>query len=217
MTTLITPTAGCVYNFTFKTGYNNFDGIYKVSKIMTFEEYVNDGGDIDNDFFAPNDKSGELSSELSNVQTSKILKLSHPTDDDYTPVFAPLYYLECTPDFNVKEYYNFSIIAHIGLTESADDVDFIRTNITEAIESAVGITPEPKLVMIDTKWMTEADYQKVVAERDQNKIKTRNYYSENMELEKRLTQANTKIKEYEKLIINLQKQVDSLKLVLENK
>ena len=53
----MTPTAGCVYNFTFKSGYNVFDGIYKVSKIMTFDEYVNDGGDIDNDFFSPNDKS----------------------------------------------------------------------------------------------------------------------------------------------------------------
>ena len=65
--------------------------------------------------------------------------------------------------------------------------------------------------------MTESDYQKIVAERDQNKINTRNYYSENLKLEDRLSRANTKINEYEKLIINLQHQVDKLKLVLENK
>ena len=217
MTTLMTPTAGCVYNFTFKSGYNVFDGIYKVSKIMTFDEYVDDGGDIDTDFFSPNDKSEELNNELSNVQTSKILKLSHPSDDDLEPIFVPMYYLECTPDFNVKEYYNLGIVANIGITESVEDVDFIRSNITEAIESAIGVEPDPTLVIINTKWMTESDYQKIVAERDQNKINTRNYYSENLKLEDRLSRANTKINEYEKLIINLQHQVDKLKLVLENK
>lgn len=213
----MTPTTGCVYNFTFKSGYNVFDGIYKVSKIMTFDEYVDDGGDIDTDFFSPNDKSEELNNELSNVQTSKILKLSHPSDDDLEPIFVPMYYLECTPDFNVKEYYNLGIVANIGITESVEDVDFIRSNITEAIESVIGVTPDPKLVIINTKWMTESDYQKIVAERDQNKVNTRNYYSENLKLEDRLSRANTKINEYEKLIINLQHQVDKLKLVLENK
>lgn len=217
MATLMTPTTGCVYNFTFKSGYNVFDGIYKVSKIMTFDEYVDDGGDIDTDFFSPNDKSEELNNELSNVQTSKILKLSHPSDDDLEPIFVPMYYLECTPDFNVKEYYNLGIVANIGITESVEDVDFIRSNITEAIESVIGVTPDPKLVIINTKWMTESDYQKIVAERDQNKVNTRNYYSENLKLEDRLSRANTKINEYEKLIINLQHQVDKLKLVLENK
>ena len=71
-------------------------------------------------------------------------------------------------------------------------------------------------MIINTKWMTESEYQAIVAERDQNKINTRNYYSENLKLEERLSKANTKINEYEKLIINLQHQVDKLKLVLEN-
>lgn len=214
MSTLITPSAGNVYSFKFKSGYNTFDGVYRVLKIMMYDEYVNDGGDIDNDFFAPNDASDNLDSELDNVLNSKILKLIPPDNDDADPIFVPLYYLAETPDYNVKEYKNLGIIAKIGITESANDVMFISDIITEAVESAIGITPEPKLVVIDSKWMTESQYEDLKAERDENKMKVKNYYSENIKLEKRLAQVNTIITEYEKLIINLQNQVDSLKLRL---
>ena len=214
MSTLITPSAGNVYSFKFKSGYNTFDGVYRVLKIMMYDEYVNDGGDIDNDFFAPNDASDNLDAELDNVLNSKILKLIPPDNDDADPIFVPLYYLAETPDYNVKEYKNLGIIAKIGITESANDVMFISDIITEAVESAIGITPEPKLVVIDSKWMTESQYEDLKAERDENKMKVKNYYSENIKLEKRLAQVNTIITEYEKLIINLQNQVDSLKLRL---
>lgn len=214
MSTLITPSAGNVYSFKFKSGYNTFDGVYRVLKIMMYDEYVNDGGDIDNDFFAPNDASDNLDSELDNVLNSKILKLIPPDNDDADPIFVPLYYLAETPDYNVKEYKNLGIIAKIGITESANDVMFISDIITEAVESAIGITPEPKLVVIDSKWMTESQYEDLKAERDENKMKVKNYYSENIKLEKRLAQVNTIITEYENLIINLQNQVDSLKLRL---
>ena len=130
----MTPTAGCVYNFTFKSGYNVFNGIYKVSKIMTFAEYVDDGGDIDNDFFSPNDKSEELNNELPNVQTSKILKLSHPSDDDLDPIFVPMYYLECTPDFNVKDM-TFIAGGHFVLASGGCSAFAVRIPFTASTDS----------------------------------------------------------------------------------
>lgn len=211
MSTMVTPTAGNVYSFTFKAGYDALNGVYRVLKIMMYDEYVDDGGDIDNDFFAPNDASANLEAEMDNVRNSKILKLIPPDDEDADPVFAPLYYLAETPDYNVKEYKNLGIIAKIGITESARDVSFISDTITEAIEAAIGITPDPKLVVINSTWMTESQYEDLKAQRDQTKLKVKNYFSENIKLEKRLAQANTIITEYEQLIINLQNQVNSLK------
>lgn len=213
MPTLMTPAVGAAYNFTFMVGYNKFDGIYKVARIMTYDEYVDDGGDIDTDFFTPNGKSEEVETELDNIRSSRILKLVSPdSDDDSDPVFAPIYYLNETPDFNVKKYQNIGIVANIGITENVSDVDFIRENITEAVQSALGITPNPKLVVTKETWMTEKQYQEILKSRDESKKKVINYYSENLRLEKALSSANTKIKEYEKLIINLQKQVDRLKV-----
>lgn len=213
MSTLMTPTVGAVYNFTFISGYDTFNGIYKVARIMTYDEYVDDGGDIDTDFFTPNDKSEEVETELENYRSSKILKLVSPdSDDDSDPVYAPIYYLNETPDFNVKKYQNIGIVANIGITENVSDVDFIRENITEAVEAALGITPDPKLVVIKETWMTESQYQEIIKSRDESKKKVINYYSENLRLERALATANTKIKEYEKLVINLQKQVDKLKV-----
>lgn len=213
MSTLMTPTVGAVYNFTFTSGYDTFNGIYKVARIMTYDEYVDDGGDIDTDFFTPNDKSEEVETELENYRSSKILKLVSPdSDDDSDPVYVPIYYLNETPDFNVKKYQNIGIVANIGITENVSDVDFIRENITEAVESALGITPDPKLVVTKEIWMTESQYQEIIKSRDESKKKVINYYSENLRLERALATANTKIKEYEKLVINLQKQVDKLKV-----
>jgi hypothetical protein len=60
--------------------------------------------------------------------------------------------------------------------------------------------------------MTESQYQEIIKTRDETKKKVMNYYSENLKLEKMLSSANTKIKEYEKLIINQQKQIDNLKV-----
>lgn len=213
MAILMSPTVGAAYNFTFASGYDTFNGIYKVSRIMTYDEYVDDGGDIDTDFFTPNGKSDEVENELEHVRESMILKLVSPdTDDDSDPVFAPMYYLEGTPDYNVKKYQNIGIIANIGITEKVEDVDFIREIITEAVESALGITPSPKLVVTKEQWMTEAQYQEILKNRDESKKKVMNYYSENLKLEKMLSSANTKLKEYEKLIINQQKQIDNLKV-----
>lgn len=59
--------------------------------------------------------------------------------------------------------------------------------------------------------MTEAEFNNVLKSRDESKKKILNYYSENLRLEKELSQAKTKLNEYEKIIISLQSQVNKLK------
>ena len=211
------PTVGATYQFKFISGFESFNGIYTVSKVMTYAEYVDDGGDIEEDFFAPVGKEDELAQNTDQVRSSKILKLISPDENsDNDPLYAPMVYLAETPDFNVKKYYNIGVIAKIGVVEEAETVDFIKDTITQTVEAALGITPDPKLVITGSKWLTKTEYQEILASRDKEKQKVLNYYSENLRLEKVLMAAQTRIKEYEALIINQQQHITTLRKEIED-
>lgn len=211
------PTVGATYKFKFVSGFESFDGIHTVAKVMTYAEYVDDGGDIEEDFFAPAGKEDELEKDIDKVRASKILKLISPDENaDSEPIFIPLSYLAETPDFNVKEYFNIGVIANIGIVEEAESVDFIKDTITQTVEAALGISPDPKLVITGTKWLTKTEYQEILASRDEEKQKVLNYYSENLRLEKVLMSAQTRIKEYEALIINQQQHIITLRKEIED-
>ena len=212
MSTIATPTVGAVYNFKFQTEYSNFNGTYKVTGIMSYDEYLSNDGDIVSDFFTPNNQQAVADDEIANVRQSVIMKLDPPDeDDDGISKYAPLCYVSETPDFNVKKYQKFGMITYIGICEDPDVFNFMKNTVTEAVESTFGITPEPMFVVTGEEWLTETEYNNVLKERDDSKKKVLNYYSENLRLQKELSQYKTKLNEYEKLIINLQTQITNLK------
>ena len=86
----------------------------------------------------------------------------------------------------------------------------MKRNLIEACESALGITPDISFVTLEEKWLTDEQYQEILAERDQSKMKNYNYYRENLRLQKQISQANTKLNEYERIIVKLQQQIDAL-------
>lgn len=212
MPTLIKPVVGGIYNFKFQTGYTKFDGVHKVVKIMTYAEYVSDGGDIFNDFYQPNQKTQEdLNNTINGVMANDILKVIQPNYDTIEEtIYIPTYFLEETPDYNVSKYHKFGIVANVGIIGDPNNLNFMKDNITEAFESVLGITPDISFVALEEKWLTDEQYQEILAERDENKKKSYSYYKENLRLQKQLSQANTKINEYERLIINLKEQIDAL-------
>lgn len=212
MPTLIKPVVGGIYNFKFQTGYTKFDGVHKVVKIMTYAEYVSDGGDIFNDFYQPNQKTQEdLNNTINGVMANDILKVIQPNYDTIEEtIYIPTYFLEETPDYNVSKYHKFGIVANVGIIGDPNNLSFMKDNIAEAFESVLGITPDISFVALEEKWLTDAQYQEILAERDENKKKSYSYYKENLRLQKQLSQANTKINEYERLIINLKEQIDAL-------
>ena len=203
MSTLIKPTVGAVYNFKFKSDFSRYDNIYKVAKVMTYEEYVADGGNLLSDFFEVVNKTQEdIDACIEYVRASDILKLTKPNAESTTEtLFASTYFLEDTPDFNVSKYNVF------GITES---LRFMKDNIIEAFETVLGITPKISFVVIREKWLSDTQYEELQASRDETKKGIYSYYAENLRLQKQISQANTKINEYENLIINLQRQIEEL-------
>lgn len=212
MPTLIKPVVGGIYNFKFQTGYTKFDGVHKVVKIMTYDEYISDGGDIFTDFYEPNEKTeDDINSTIDGVMINDILKVVQPNYETVEEtLYIPTYFLEETPDYNVSRYHKFGIIANVGVIGDPNNLNFMKANITEAFESVLGITPDVSFVALEEKWLTDEQYQKILSERDDTKKKSYNYYKENLRLQKQISQANTKINEYEKLIISLKQQLDAL-------
>lgn len=202
MATLITPTAGVTYKFKFQPGYEEFDGVYKVVKIMTYEEYLEDGHDILQDFFTPNHKDeAELNKVINDVRLSKILKLVNPDDlEEDDPRFAPMYFLEENPDHNVKKYYSLGIVAMLGITEEPDDLDSAAAMLVEQFQAVMGVAPEPHFVTINEKWMTRPEYEELLEQRDKDRLKFINYFSENNKLRKRNDELITRNLAYEKII-----------------
>lgn len=210
--TIITPTPGVVYRFVFVSGFDVFNGTYRLVKLMTYDEYLEDGGNLLTDFFTPNNKDEtELAKDLEKIRVSKIMKLVSPDEMDNTvEVYAPLIYLENTPDHRVKEYKKFGIVSYIGITENAEDLDFVRDNITQQFQAALGITPDPKFVYTGSSWLTDEEYLEELAKRDETIKEIINYFSENKRLQTQMSATNSKLKAYEELILNLQQQVKDL-------
>ncbi len=212
MPSIIVPNPGAIYNFVFIDGYEKFNGIYKVAKIMTYSEYISDGGNLMDNWFTPNEKTqADMEEVLAEVREAKMLKLVQPGSDSVeVTMFVSMYFVAETPDFNVSRYYQFGMISTIGLTKDPTLLNFMKHTFTEIVEATYGITPDINFVTIKEQWLTDEQYKNVLAERDKSKLKVLNYYSENLRLQKQLSQANTAIKEYEKLIANLQSQVSQL-------
>lgn len=215
MGTLYTPTVGVVYKFSFQPGYTAANGTYRLVRLMQYDEYLADGGDLLTAFYEPNEKTeNDLNRDLPTIRASSIMKLVSPNanDDSTEAKYAPVCFLQSSPDYNVREYSRIGILAYVGVTTDPEDYTFVADRIKEAVEATLGITEvNPKLVQVGTQWLTDDEYQAIVAERDQSKIKTTNYYADNVELRKRLASAQTIINEYEKIIVNYQNQVEKLK------
>lgn len=215
----ISPTPGVVYQFIFLPEFEQFNGIFRLVKLMTYDEYLEDGGNLLIDFFAPNGKSEEdMEKELPNIRNSKIMKLNLPgilgTEQEISSIFAPIIYLKETPDHNVSEYKKFGIVSFIGITDDVNDLDYVRDNIIEQFEASLGIKPDPKFMHVGTVWLTDIQYQEELKKRDETIKRTINYFSENKRLQKQLSQSNTKCNRYEELAVSLQKQVDELKEII---
>lgn len=213
MAYLLMPAVGSAYKFLFTSKFNHFDDVYEVVKIMSYEEYIGDGRQLLSDFYEPCELTeDDLTADLEEVRSSKILKLHKPDTESSADVYAPLCFVSQVPDCNVKKYYNIGMISKIGITENPDDLDNAKNTFIEIIEASTGITPDPIFTTIgEGKWMTETEYQEEVAKRDATKKKILNFYTSTKKLELELAEARTKIKAYEALIVELHEQNEELR------
>lgn len=202
---MIAPTPGIVYKFTFKPGYTAFDGTYRLVEIMTFDEFISQGGDILAEFFTPCSKTeADIASDLDTIRASKIYKFQVPGDLNTGEIkYAPDAYLDKVPDHNVKKYQDVGLVAHIGITDDPDTLQFITDNLNEHFKCALGINPEVKFMSLSEVYLTKDEYNDILKERELSAKKVISYYSENIRLQKLLSQAETLNNAYEEKIKEL--------------
>lgn len=197
------PTVGIVYKFSFSPGYTALNGIYHVGQILTFQEMLKNNESLVDRFYALVDKSTEdYNADLAHIRNDKILKLLNPdTLVDSGAIFAPMYYLNSEPDFNVKKYYNLAVGLNLGLYENPEQLSYILTNLKQQFEAALGITNAPELFEINHKWMTKDDFETNVEDvRKSNATSILNYFSETKRLETEITKLRSKLAAYEDII-----------------
>lgn len=200
---LITPTPGVTYYFTFELDYSNRDGIYTLVKLMTYDEYLNDGGDLMSDVFSPAGKTeDDMTLRLEEIRNTKMMKLVTPDTLETTQtIFMPITFATDNPDHNVKKYLKLGLVTYIGVTDDEELLADMKNCVNEHVLAATGIDMQPRFVAVGETWLTESQYKDLLAERDATKKKIINYYSENIKLEKRIASLQEQLKAYEEIII----------------
>lgn len=207
------PNINNAYSFKFDTKYASANGIYRVDRIMSYDEYVADGNDIVADFYdACGLTDDDAANDMAILRSSIIIKVSPPDDNTSTIItHIPFCFVSDTPDFNVHQYTTFGLVLYSGITDDVRKFEYLREHVAQLFHTSIGIDARPHWVAIGTQWMTKDAYDALVAEQNQQANKALNYVSENLRLQKHTTSLENKVTAYEDIIVKLQKQVDALK------
>lgn len=213
MAVIFTPRVGNAYSFKFETKYAKANGIYKTDAILSYDEYVADGRDIVEDFYAICGLGEtEAAQDDALLRKSLIIRVSPPDDNTTIKVtHFPFCFVSDTPDFNVSPYSTFGLVLYSGITDNIDRLEYLREHVAQMFKASLGIDAKPYWVQIGTKWMTEEEYGKILASQQAAAKHTLNYYTENLRLQKSYDAMAAKVTAYEDIIVKLQKQVDDLK------
>ena len=200
---LITPTPGITYSFTFTNEFAARNGIYTLVKLMTYDEYLADGGDLFGDVFSPVGLTGEdMNEAMDTIRASKMMKLVSPDSvEDTATIFMPTCYAEDNPDHNVSKYMRLGVTTYIGVTKDPALLNFMKEALTEYVQAVAGIDPKPQYVSVGNVWLTDQQYEDILAQRDESKLKIINYYSENARLQSTVAKLEERLKVYEELIV----------------
>ena len=196
---------GSIYKFIIGNGLEYFNGIYKVAKVMTYDEFLLDGGNLLTDLYTPVGKDeDDLNNDLATIKSDDILKLVSPDEmDTKDSLYIPACFVEETPDHNVKKYMKLGLICYLGVIDDESTIDYMRSNIVQQCTATIGINPSPRFMTTGSVWLTDEDYAEEVAKRDEVLKTTINYFSENKRLRTELDQANTRLQLYEEKIQEL--------------
>jgi hypothetical protein len=211
-TVSIVPSVGGIYKFTFIDRFNILSGIYKLAKLMTYDEFLEEGEDLLPKLYEPCGLSKEdLDADLQEIKASKIMKLTNPSiHTENSLMYMPLCFMDTTPDHNVKCYYKFGVVAYVGITEDPSTLSEIKNTIKDRAKAMLGIDPDPALITVGEEWLTESDYQEIVSRRKATQSGVLNYFSENVRLEKELTSLKSTLAAYEEIIRKQNAQIQSL-------
>ena len=194
--------SGSIYKFVIGNGLEHFNGIYKVAKVVTYDEFLLNGRNLLTDLYTPVGKDeDDLDNDLATIKSYDIFKLVSPDwMDTKDNIYIPACFVEEITEHNVKEYMKLGLICNLGIIDNKSTIDYKQSNIMQQCTATIGINPQTRFMTTGSVWLTDEDYAEEVAKRDEELKTTINYFSENKPLCTELDQANTRLQLYQEKI-----------------
>lgn len=148
-------------------------GIYRVDKIMTYSEVVDEGIDLFNNIYKPCRLPEELYRQDRELfYSSTFYKLVNPNDEAEI-YYMPLIFVEGTPDPSVRKYNKYILTIDIGVYDDDASLMDARNIIIGALKGRCGIDPSlsggVRLAIYDTQYMHLQDLLTVEQQREEVK------------------------------------------------
>lgn len=194
---------GNTYKFVLQSNFSELDGIYKVLRIMTYDETVSDQIDLMELYVKHSKTAEDFENDLPVIRDTKVLKLQSVLD--LSVVHIPTNILQLEPDPSVQKYLHLSLGIDLGIFSTLDQVLYIKEVVHELINGGLGVDTEPVIIEISSrqKWMTTEEYDTLDSERRSKKERVINYYTENNRLRKELLSERAKVAAYEQILKQL--------------
>lgn len=148
----------------------NNKGIFKVLKILNYEDVLYSGVDLYANLYRPLGLPEEMfEKDKDLIAQSVVYKLIDPTDDNIV-LYMPQIFIEGTPDASVEKYNKTMLTIDIGTHGDVELLSDIQTTLAALMEKLWGITstdgtPLAKLTIYDNIWLTITQKEQLDQER----------------------------------------------------
>ena len=193
---------GTVYQFVFKGGFTDLNGIYKVSHSLDYDTILlEDISLLDFLYSQVNKTAQDLETDLSDYKDNVFYKITHVST--LAVYYVPRSYIVGIPNPDVRPYSKLVLTQDLGPFADPNLLATLMATIQQVLQVETGIVELPTIMEYDREWMTGGEYTSIVDDRIANKGNTVNYYSANKELINQITSKNTTIAGLEEIIRNI--------------
>jgi hypothetical protein len=192
-----------ICKFVFQDRFSNYNGIYEVASIATFNEWYDSGIDIFATLYEPVGLTKvEYAADIDTLRNYSIYKLINLETKKL--IYIPMEYTAEVPDPSVKTYQKIGIAVEIGIFKDPNKIIWIKNYIKEAIEAVSGTEKSPKLFQVKKVWLTDDEYTIIENERNISVQATTNHYTDKQALLRENARLRTIIAKYEETLKLLQ-------------
>ena len=186
-----------VYDFKFKSNLFTYDGIYRVSAILSYAEMLSLNLDLFKITYKPNNlNESAFNADLDQIRVGKIAKLISVIDEAKI-IYIPEHMFDKVPDGSVQKYLRLGLAVDLGIYDDAESLSVLRSEIEQVVETMLGVTKKTVVYTVNDEWMTTSEYAELDDARKLAITRVSNHYTDKLSLIKQVDSLKTLIKYYE--------------------
>ena len=166
------PDLGETASYTFKAPIAALNGIYTLTKTLSFQALVDEEISLYDTLYAPLGVSESVwDTDWPTYRDDTILKLDtadHLLDEDRTEIvshYVPTRLISGIPDPNVLRVFDLFLAIELGRFEHPSEVAHAQAQLDDIAAAVSGTTDTARLFSAEETWVTRTAYAATVAER----------------------------------------------------